>query len=345
VLQKLFHIEEHPLPNFKEKEVERSLSQVYQDPVFQAFDPKNRQFMIARWLPSTLNRFGRGYDIRMAALIPFIFPHIKTVPTFQMMLEDFRGGLYKGKHTIVVDSSGNTAHAVIRLAQAFGFSKVIVVTSTDAPDSKIGILKAFGDFADVQQVSKPEETARELGQKPGHYHLNQYAHEGNMHAHWMYTAPEIVRVLGGDASQIGVIAIAMGSGGTVAGVGSYFKLGDAKETTIVGVRPSPGEQVPGARNAKKMEIVKLPWSAVVDDIVEINRKQSFIGMRELWNVIEPQPGPTSGLAYVGLVRHLIEMGDKKREALRGKCVAFICPDDGRFYSDVIRAELDSNQGL
>src|SRR5487761_2181992 len=101
-----------------------TLEQVLADPISQALNPAGKQFMEVRELPLGMNPFAK-YGIKVVALIPFTtFPHIKTVAALQMMLEDFKSGLYKDKHTIVIDSSGNTAHAVARLARAFGFKKV-----------------------------------------------------------------------------------------------------------------------------------------------------------------------------------------------------------------------------
>jgi cysteine synthase len=106
-----------------------------------------------------------------------------------------------------------------------------------------------------------------------------------------------------------------------------------------------GQQVPGARDEKRMaDVVTLPWKDVVDEVVEVSRKDSFIGMRRLWSAVEPQPGPTSGLAFEGLMHHLKKMDEKELESLSGKCGAFICPDDGRFYSERTTGELDTGQG-
>ena len=298
--------------------------------------------MEARWLPSSLNPFG---DIEIAALITFtIFPHIKTVATVQMMLEDFENGLYDDKHTIVVDSSGNTAHAVARLARAFGFSEVKVVLSVDIPESKKGILAALSsvEIIEVGASKSVSQRAKEEAQKPGHYHLNQYCHMGNVHAHTMYTGPEIVKML---PVNFVLVAIAMGSGGTACGVGRHFKRWHPGKV-VLGVRPKLGEQVPGARDSKKMaDIVTLPWERYVDAVVEAGRKDSFIGMRQLWSVVEPQPGPTSGLAFKGLMHYLRGLNAEERNKLRGKTVGFICPDDGRFYSERTMGELDPAQGL
>jgi cysteine synthase len=320
------------------------MDDVYADPIFQALNPEGKQFMSVRRLPPRLNPYAAD-DIEVAALISFgMFPHIKTVATVQMMLEDFKDGRYNGIHTIVIDSSGNTAHAVARLARAFGFSEVKVVLSVDVPESKKGILAALSsvELIEVPAGKSVAGRAREEAEKSGHYHLNQYSHLGNMRAHELFTGPEVLRVLGDRAA---VVAVAMGSGGTVAGVGSFLKK-EKPGTVVLGVRPVLGEQVPGARDSKKMaDVVTLPWQTVVDRVVESSRKESFIGMRKLWSAVEPQPGPTSGLAFAGLMKYLAELSREERKLLSGKSVGFICPDDGRFYSERTTGELDTGQGL
>jgi cysteine synthase A len=264
------------------------------------------------------------------------------------MLEDFLNGLYDDIHTIVIDSSGNTAHAVARLAPAFGFKTIKVVMSTDVPNSKKDIFTAFPFSADfsveiIQVGGKVSRRAQEEASRPGHYHLDQYSHLGNMRAHELYTGPEIVRALGGSA-RIGVVAAAMGSGGTAAGIGRFFER-EHPETIILGVRPLPGEQVPGARDSRRMkEVVTLPWEEVVDEVREVSRKESFIRMRRLWSAVEPQPGPTSGLAWGGLEHLLESYSPDMLASLRGKVACFVCPDDGRFYPERTTGELDPDQG-
>lgn len=321
-----------------------TLEQVYADPIFQALNPEGKQFLSAAWLPPGMNKFAL-YGIEVAALIPFkVFPHIKAPATVQMMLEDFRDGLYADKHTIVIDSSGNTAHAVARLARAFGFREVKVVLSADVPESKKGILAALSsvEIIEVGGGKSVAQRAEEEAGRPGHHRLNQYSHMGNVRAHELYTGPEVLRMLGDD---IGVVAVAMGSGGTVCGIGRFLKRA-RPGTIIVGVRPTLGQQVPGARDSKKMkEVVTLPWEETVDAVIEVDRKESFIRMRQLWSAVEPQPGPTSGLAWGGLEHYLESLSLDVLKKLKGKRAGFICPDDGRFYSERTTGELDTDQGM
>ena len=88
---------------------------------------------------------------------------------------------------------------------------------------------------------------------------------------------------------------------------------------VLGVRLKPGQRVPGARDQKRMEnVVTLPWQESVTDVVEMDRKESFIGMRRLWSAVEPQPGPSSGLAYGGLEHYLNEIVSLTPHQLNGR---------------------------
>lgn len=321
----------------------RYAQEVYKDPIFSALNPIGKQFMRTRFLSGNLNPFASL--IHVAALLSFgEFQHIKMVAAFQMMLEDYRAGLYEGMHTIVVDSSGNTAHAVARLAPAFGFENVKVVLSADVPASKTGILAALSSVEIIKVGGGKSVSARaqEEGQRLGHVHIDQYKHLGNSRAHELFTGPEIDRVLGGN---VGIIAIAMGSSGTAAGVAKYFHE-KYPATMILGVRPVLGEQVPGARDKAKMEKeVTIPWEPLVDEVIEVSRKQAFITTRLLGKEVEPQVGPTSGLACAGLFRYMESLDSGDFEALSGKTAAFICADSAMLYSDVMMAELDTGQGM
>lgn len=318
-----------------------SPEEIKADPVWQALNPHGKRFLESRLLPPLLNPFSKK-GIEMYALVLVGIPHSKAIPAHAMLWSDYVNGVYDGKHTLVVPSSGNTVHAVARLARAYGL-RVKAVMSTDVPDTKTGILRALGTTVDVLQVGDVAATTEEEASRPGHHHLDQYAHPANPGSHKQYTGPEILRLFGGN--PLGAIAVALGSGGTAYGIAQCFSR-RSPNTAVLGVRPALGQQVPGARDENKMNaVVKFEWQESVRTVEEVSRKESFIAMRRLWSAVEPQPGPTSGMAYAGLLQYLSGLSPERLAWYRGKSVAFFCPDDGRFYTAPTLAELDPDQGV
>lgn len=314
------------------------------DPIFQALNPDGKQFIRAQEISRPMNPLER-YGIKMYALTLSMFPHLKTIPTFKMMYEDLVAGRYEGKHTIVVDSSGNTAHAVVLLARPFGFREAKIVMSTDVPSSKVEILAAFG-WPQITLVDSKKVTplAQEWGKLEGHYHLNQYSHLGNLRAHEEFTGPEIHRVTG--KLDLAVLSVAVGSGGTIGGIRKYYKENDPR-VTIISAHPTLGQQVPGARDEARTKAVStLPYTSPGDVVVTVSRKESFIASRQLSSYMQPQVGPTSGLTQRALEQYVtLGLDEAGRKKLQGKSVAFLCPDDGRFYTERMTAELDTDQGI
>lgn len=305
-------------------------------PILRKLDPR-RSFLDIVWLHDS-NPVTRTYGARVAALVPFgHFTHLKFVPVFQMMREDFSAGIYADKTTLVVRSSGNAAHAAVRYAPCFGFKEVKIILPPDVPEAKASVLKINPGVIVIHDKNALARALEEAA-KPGHYELDQYSHLGNVTAHQHFTGHGVTRLI--DVVKLAVLAIAVGSGGTLIGVTRALKS-VAATTTVLGVQPVLGEQVPGARDKKKMEEVsRLPLEEHTGPTIYVSREDAFKAMRKLWESVEPQPGPTSGLAWAGLQRHIATLDSEEKVMLRGKVVAFLCPDDARLYTAPILAELD-----
>lgn len=324
------------------------------NPVEHALNPERKKLLDVYWLPEfLLKKEWVRCGIRVAALVAFQrLAHIKMIPAYVMLMAAYQAGFLNNVEWIVVDSSGNTAHGIARLAVALGF-KVKVVLSTDVPENKIGILTSLPEVEVIAVSSSVAVRAREEAQKPGHYHLNQYVDPNNTQAHFLYTGPEMLRLLGDDLAYV---AISMGTGGTAAGVEKFFieqsvKRKIDRRPRVIGVRPILGEDVPGARDEERGKVSELLWRDRFSEqkIIKVTRKEAFKGMRELWGGLAPQPGPTSGLAWRGLQSfldmHLATLSEHELFMLRGKTVAFLCPDDGRFYTERLSGELRPEQGV
>jgi cystathionine beta-synthase/cysteine synthase A len=317
-----------------------TLDEILADRVVRALNPEGKQFLKAHPLSSRLNPF----PIEISALTVEGFPNLKSVPAFEMLMGDYRAGVYEGKDTLVVPSSGNTAYAVARLAPAFGFRRVIVILSTDVPPLKRGILAALSSVMIVETPRNTMDEAHEIANSfgPGVHLLDQYSHESNRRSHERYTGPEVLRAMGG---SVDLVMIALGSAGTAMGIASYLKKQNP-QTRVLGSQPAVGEQAPGTRDPKKIDaVVPFDWRGAIDGVVLGTRKGSFIRMRELWSEVEPIQGPSAGLSLDCLLRYLAGLPEDERAALKGKKAAIICHDGGLLYPDYTTGELDTHEGM
>ncbi len=318
-------------------------------PLVGSFAPRGN-ILRAHTLPDSLNPWRRQWGFDIVALTAFeLIPHMKYIPAYEMLISDFKKNLLEGISTIVIDSSGNTGEAGARFATSMGF-RVIIVMASDVPKSKQAIIETLSTVELSVVPTGVAERAKELGKQPGHYHLDQYAHPGNILSHYLHTGPAVFAALGG--VHPAVVAVAMGTGGTAAGVAKYFaEKHKSAATKVLGIRPVLGQDVPGARDANKMKVVTLPWQEHIPapNIREVSRKESFIAARQLWSGMIPRVGPTSGLAYAGLCQflenHLGRLDEHELRLLRGKKFAFICPDGAAPYVDLFSAELRPEEGV
>ncbi len=132
---------------------------------------------------------------------------------------------------IVEGTAGNTGIGLTMVGNAKGYSSVIVMPETQSQEKK-DVLRIYG--ADLRLVpAKPyrdpgnyvrysERLAKEMAatHPGGVIWANQFDNTANMRGHYRTTGPEIWQQTDG---HIDGFTCAVGSGGTIAGVGLYLK--------------------------------------------------------------------------------------------------------------------------
>jgi len=132
---------------------------------------------------------------------------------------------------IVEGTAGNTGIGLTMVGNAKGYRSVIVMPETQSQEKK-DVLRVFG--ADLRLVpAKPykdpgnyvrysEQLAKELAEthEAGVIWANQFDNTDNLQGHFQTTGPEIWDQTEG---RIDGFTCAVGSGGTIAGVGKYLK--------------------------------------------------------------------------------------------------------------------------
>src|SRR6186713_332337 len=152
-----------------------------------------------------------------------------------------RDGLLRPGGTIVEPTSGNTGVGLAIAAASKGY-RCIFVMPDKMSQEKISMLRAYGAEVVITPTAvepdSPESyysvSDRLAEEIPGGFKPDQYSNMANPEAHYATTAPEIWEQTEG--GQIDAIVISVGTGGTISGVGRYFKE-QKPEVLIVGADP------------------------------------------------------------------------------------------------------------
>jgi [CysO sulfur-carrier protein]-thiocarboxylate-dependent cysteine synthase len=153
------------------------------------------------------------------------------------------GKLKKGM--ILLDaSSGNFASALAYYGKILGFKTEVVVSSKITKEKEAFIryfgagIRSIGDFTIdgnlfCRQLVESDSTGR-------YCFLDQLHNWNNPEAHYKSTGPEILK----EFCDVDAVVGSLGSGGTMLGVGRYFKE-TKPDTKIIAVQALAGTRIPG----------------------------------------------------------------------------------------------------
>src|SRR6266516_281070 len=202
-----------------------------------------------------------------------------------------REGKLRPGGTIVEPNSGNTGVGLAIAAAIKGY-RCIFVMPDKMSQEKISMLRAYG--ADVVicptnvEPDSPESyysvSDRLAEEIPGGFKPDQYSNMANPQEHYERTGPEIWEQTGG---ALDALVITVGTGGTISGVGRYFKEQGSK-TLIVGADPqgsvytSPDNVHPYlVEGIGKDTWPKTMDASVVDEWIRVSDRDSFLTARRL----------------------------------------------------------------
>jgi cystathionine beta-synthase len=247
-----------------------------------------------------------------------------------------RDGRLKRGGTIVEPTSGNTGVGLSIAAASKGY-RCIFVMPDKMSQEKIAMLRAYGAEVVITPTAvepdSPESyysvSSRLAEEIPGGFKPDQYSNMANPQAHYEVTGPEILEQTGG---ELDAIVISVGTGGTISGVGRYFKE-HAPNVLIVGADPEGSVYTAHGENDVHPYLVegigKDTWPETMDpkvvgEWIRVSDRESFLVARQLAREEGLLVGGSGGTTIWAALELARRLGP-------GRTILSVLPDSGRSY--------------
>jgi S-sulfo-L-cysteine synthase (O-acetyl-L-serine-dependent) len=236
-----------------------------------------------------------------------------------------------GTHFIEA-TSGNTGISLAMIARVLNLKMTLVMPDNSTPE-RIQTMQAFGAEVILTPAKKTIEYSRvvadQLALENGFLQLNQFANDHNWKAHFTSTGPEIWKDTEGEITHF---VSAMGTTGTIMGVGKYLKSKNP-DIHIIGVQPADQASIPGIRRWSEAFLPKIFDPTILDRTIDVGEEEARKAM--LYNA--SVNAIFGGLSAGGATAASIELC-KKIE--KGVVVCIICDRGDRYLSSGYFGERD-----
>lgn len=254
---------------------------------------------------------------------------IKDRMALNILTDAYNNGKIKEGDEIVEATSGNTGIAFSALGAYLGH-KVTIFMPNWMSKERINLIKSYG--ANIRLVSSEEggfigsiKLSEEYASRGNCFLPSQFANKSNTNAHYLTTAPEIFSKVKPDSFVAGV-----GTGGTLMGIGKYFK-DQNKDIKVIAMEPASSptlreEHKVGAHRIQGISdefVPELVERKIVDEIIDVHDGDGIIMAKKLAGELGLGVGISSGANFIAA--HMIQ------EKYGAQKVITIFADDNKKY--------------
>lgn len=263
---------------------------------------------------------------------------VKDRVAINMILDAEEKGLLKKGSVIIEPTSGNTGIGLAYYAKKKGYRCILTMPETMSIERR-QLLASYGAELVLTEsklgmagaASKAQELEKSI---PGAIILGQFDNPANVRAHYLSTGPEIYEQAN---HQVDIFVSAVGTGGTVTGVGKYLKQQNPN-IKVVAVEPKGSPLLSeGHAGPHKIQgiganfIPKILDRSVIDEIITVSDEDAF----EYGKLLIKEEGLSIGISSGAAFRAALELA----KTGENKNIVVIFPDGkDRYLSTLLYKE-------
>jgi len=280
-----------------------------------------------------LGRIGKGLPGRVVAKLEMRNPcgSVKDRVAVAMIEDAERSGALRSGMTLVEATGGNTGIGLAFAASIRGYRLVLAMPETMSTE-RVALLRHLG--AEVvltpgilmgDAVARAEQLVREI---PHALMLDQFSNPANPEVHRRTTGVEIWE---DTAGAVDVFVSAVGTGGTITGVGELLKA-RKPSVRIVAVEPAGAALLsggaPGAHRMPGIGVGFIPQvlnRQIIDEVIAVADEEAFACAK----LLAREEGVVAGVSSGAALHAALSLA--ARSDAKGKTIVVLLADTGERY--------------